>query len=149
MKKEIKILIGLIILSIVGSVGLGIATSSSRITYVAPEAEVPLVTHAQETWIRALEWCESRGNVNAVNPKDKDSTPSYYSWQFKPGTFRSYGEKYGVIEKDLTDEEIMIEIKDWNHQEKIMEYMVNDKGIKWEHEFPDCVKRKVGRPPVN
>ena len=42
--------------------------SVPAIVEVAPEPvdDAPRLTHAQETWIRALEWCESRGNPEAV-----------------------------------------------------------------------------------
>lgn len=147
-KKQIVII--LIVLSIgVTVLGFaGVVSSISRVTYKAEIEPGPLVTHAQDVWINALEWCESRGKESAVNPNDKDNTPSYYSFQFKPGTFRYYGELYGVINKGFTDEEIMELIKDQKLQRKIVEYMVNDKSVVWEQQFPDCVKRKIGKPPV-
>lgn len=106
------------------------------------------VTHAQDTWIRALEWCESNGNPGAVNPKDKDGTPSYYSFQFKPETFRYYGEMYSVIEKELTHEEIMELIRDREIQKTIVEHMVLDKRVNFRQQFPACTK-KLGLPPTN
>lgn len=42
-----------------------------------PVVEMPKLTHQQEVWIYALEFCESRGNTEAINPKDLDGTPSY------------------------------------------------------------------------
>ena len=107
----------------------------------------PLITHAQDVWINALEWCESRGKPSAINPKDKDNTPSYYSFQFKPGTFKDLGEKYGVIEKDLSEKELSELIKEQPLQREIVENMINDKSIVWAKQFPDCVKNKIGQPP--
>lgn len=118
----------------------------SRATYVKAEELQPIITHAQDVWISALEWCESRGKPSAINPKDKDNTPSYYSFQFKPSTFRSYGQLYGVIKKDKTDKEIMELIKEHSLQRKIIENMINDKNVKWKIQFPSCIKQ-LGFPP--
>lgn len=107
----------------------------------------PQITHAQDVWISALEWCESRGKPEAINPNDKDNTPSYYSYQFKPGTFRYRGEKYGVIEKGLPEAELRELMKSQTLQREIVKHMILDKTVKWEYEFPDCVKRKIGFPP--
>lgn len=115
----------------------------SRETYTAPK-----VTHAQDIWISALEWCESRGKLDAINPKDRDGTPSYKSFQWKPTTFEYYGEKYELIVEDDRTEKEIIELMEYGLQRSILENMVNDKKVKWEQEFPDCVKKKVGRPPV-
>lgn len=118
----------------------------TRVNYKAPEIQL---THAQKVWISALEWCESRGKTTAINKKDRDGTPSYYSFQFKPETFRYRGEKYNVLEKGLSDEEIREKLKLQELQQKIVENMVADaKHINWGNEFPVCVKNKIGRPPV-
>ena len=78
---------------------------------------------------------------------DKDGTPSYYSFQFKPGTFRGYGEQYGVIKKGLTQAELMELLKSYELQKEIVGYMILDPGINWLQQFPDCV-RKNGLPPT-
>ena len=108
--------------------------------------EKPTITHAQDVWISSLEWCESKAKPTAINPKDKDGTPSYYSFQFKPYTFKSYGELYGVIEKGLSVEKRAELIKSQPLQRKIVENMVNDKKVVWMQQFPGCVK-KLGYPP--
>lgn len=148
MKSKIKILIGLLVIGLACSLFLGWLESVSRVTYAREEEPKELVTHAQKVWISALEWCESRGRPSAVNKKDKDGTPSYYSFQFKPGTFRYYGEMHGVISSGMTDSELMEKMTDQEVQQLIVEHMVQDqKKIKWEQQFPMCVK-KLGRPPV-
>lgn len=114
---------------------------------ITPVEVPPRFSHQQETWIAALEWCESRANNEAVNWYDKDGTASYYAFQFKPGTLRWFGEKYGVIEKGKTDAEIMELLKVYAVQRAIVEFMVEDPGTRWEQQFPDCV-RKLGRPPT-
>lgn len=129
------------------------ARTATSTTKVSEPEEIklppkPVLTHQQEVWRSALEWCESRGVKEAINPKDKDSTPSYYSWQFKPSTFKNLGILYGVLPKETTNEQIPELLKDYQLQKDIVGFMITDKGTKWEQQFPDCVKRKIGRPPV-
>lgn len=123
-------------------------TIPSTAAYEAKKQE-PKLTHAQETWVSALEWCESRGVEGAINPKDRDGTPSYYSWQWKPSTFRYYGERYGVVATSTTDAELDKLMRDYATERRVIDAMVLDgKHINWQQQFPDCVKRKVGPPPA-
>lgn len=160
MKTKIKILIGLLVISLSWSVAMGFLFGDvTRETYVAAEVEKvevkKTVTHAQEVWINTLEWCESRGKPSAINKIDRDGTPSYGSFQFKPSTFFYYGEKYGVVkwmstgESDEQDQkEMMAMVMDYEYQKAIVQEMVmHSKEIKWSQQFPDCVK-KNGVPPV-
>ena len=99
------------------------------------------LTHQQEVWISALEWCESRGKPEAINPKDRDNTPSYGSFQFKPSTLDYYAKIYGIATTTVMDSDV---------QRRVVEAMVLDgKNINWSQQFPDCVLHKVGRPPLN
>lgn len=116
-------------------------------TAIVEATTTPKLSHRQEVWIGALEWCESRGNNEAVNEVDLDGTASYYAFQFKPGTLRYYGELYGIIEKGKTDGEIMSLLKEYDIQRSIVEDMVLDHGVQWERQFPGCVA-KLGRPPL-
>lgn len=111
----------------------------------APEAlplpvkviEVPSVTHAQLVWSYALEWCESRGNPEAVNPKDNDGTPSYYAFQFKPDTFALFAGLYGVTGA----------FEDYDAQRAVIEQMLlHYDQIDWPRQFPGCI-RKIDMPP--
>lgn len=105
------------------------------------------LTHAQVTWIGALEWCESHARHTAVNKVDRDGTPSYYSFQFKPSTFKYFGETYGVIPKGLNEQGVFEKMQDYEIMRTVVEKMVIDrKNIKWQNQFPDCVKR-LGVPP--
>lgn len=103
-------------------------------------------THEQEVWIYVLEWCESRGKKTVVNAKDRDGTPSYYSFQFKPKTFRHYATKYELLRPNLEDADYMNHLSDYDLMREIVRRMVGDKDVMWEQEFPDCVC-KFGRPP--
>ena len=129
--------------------GFTIILSPFRMTYVKVHADdkVDTVSHAKSIYISSLEWCESRGKYTAINPNDRDNTPSYYSFQWKPGTFKWLGEKYGLIDKGLSDKQVMKVMKDYDIQRKIVERMITDKDIKMKGQFPDCV-RKLGLPPL-
>lgn len=104
------------------------------------------LTHEQDVWLHALEWCESRGIKTAINPKDLDGTPSYYSFQFKPSTFKQYGIRYGLLSRRVSDEEITAKLDDYNLQKQIVTLMINDPRVNWRREFPACV-RQLGSPP--
>lgn len=119
---------------------------AEKIEEIKLEPKYPMLSHPQELWLASLEYCESRGNKNAINKVDLDGTPSYYSFQFKPGTFKSYGEKYGVIGKGKTPDEIMELMKSYDLQKGIVTFMIHDSTVVWKKQFPDCV-RKFGLPP--
>jgi hypothetical protein len=106
----------------------------------------PILTTTQSEWRDDLEMCESGGNSEVINPLDKDGTPSYYAFQFKPGTFRGYGEQYKVIPKGLSTEELMEQLKSRQLQSDIVGYMILDPQVNWFTQFPDCVRR-LGLPP--
>ena len=93
-------------------------------------------TTTREQWLADLIACESQGNPKAINPKDRDGTPSYGLLQFKPSTFEMFSKAYG-IEGELMDPEA---------QKAIVVRMMDDKSVVWENQFPACV-RKLGRPP--
>lgn len=96
----------------------------------------PVLAEDRETWLAALIQCESNGRPEAVNPKDRDGTPSYGLLQFKPSTFEMFSRAYG-IEGELMNPEA---------QTAIVIRMMDDKSVVWENQFPACV-RKLGRPP--
>ena len=100
-----------------------------------------------ETWILALEWCESNGDNTAINEIDLDGTPSYYAFQFKPSTFRYYAETYGIIEKGLPEQDLMNELADYKNTRATVWSMMQDPTVKWENQFPWCVTKYIGRPP--
>lgn len=122
------------------------AIAVASTTPTISEQQGPVLSHQQDVWRSVLEWCESRGNHEAINAVDLDGTPSYYSFQFKPGTFRGYGEQYGVIKKGLTQTELMEALKSYELQKKIVGYMILDPKINWHQQFPACV-RMHGLPP--
>ncbi len=103
------------------------------------EVLVPKLSHAQMVWSYALEYCESRGNKDAINPKDLDGTPSLGAMQFKPSTLVYFADKYNVA--------ISTSTMDYDSQRAVLEQMILHKDeIKWSQQFPWCVK-KLGPPP--
>lgn len=112
-----------------------IATSTVQ---KAPKVVAPkLQTPAREAWLAKLELCESGGRPGAINPKDRDNTPSYGLLQFKPSTFAMFAKAYRI------DGELM----DPDAQRAIVRRMMDDPSIRWSTQFPDCVK-KLGLPPA-
>lgn len=97
----------------------------------------------QEIWLDALEWCESRGVETAVNPRDRDGTPSYGALQFKPSTYAYFAKRYGLASTtDYTNAA---------QQREIVRRMIADPGMSDKElrarQFPDCIQRVVGLPP--
>lgn len=115
---------------------------------VSSGAIFPLnLTHEQETWLAALEWCESSGVPAKINKKDLDGTSSYFSFQFKPSTFKLYGIRYGLFYSDVNDDYVKQKMADYELQKKMVSLMFSDPRVNWKREFPDCVKR-IGLPPI-
>lgn len=108
------------------------------------------LTSRQLLWKAKLELCESGGNPKAVNPNDLDNTPSYYSFQFKPDTFRGYAIQYGLLPNDLEYEDYFNWMADYDLQSEIVTRMIGDKGIPdnvWRYTlFPGCTAIN-GTPP--
>ena len=96
----------------------------------------PTLNHQQKAWLGALEWCESKGKPSAVNPKDRDNTPSYGILQFKPSTLAYFKKQYGITG----------ELMNPDTQEAIVTQMILKGGINWAQQFLDCTK-KLGTPP--
>lgn len=107
---------------------------------VKPEpSKVTPVNYPQKAWLGALEWCESKGNPKAVNPKDRDNTPSYGLLQFKPGTFYGYAKRYGIPVTDYMNPA---------EQEAVVMAMIQHRDeINWYQQFPACTRR-LGLPPA-
>jgi hypothetical protein len=138
---------GIAMLGIVMSISLATAiqavgTKMTTVTYVAvaeAKVEVPKLSHAQEVWKSALEWCESAGNPEAINKEDLDGTPSYGAWQFKPSTLDMFAKKYGIATTTVMDYKV---------QEAVVTQMIlHSKEINWRQQFPWCMK-KIGLPPA-
>lgn len=102
-------------------------------------AATPTLTSEQQAWLGALEWCESRGNPKAINPKDRDNTPSYGLLQFKPSTLTLFAKLYGIA---TTSKGVM----DPATQTAIVTQMIVRGGVDWSAQFPVCSHR-LGLPP--
>lgn len=131
-----------ILISILILLGLSHETSGQAIPPAAtstPASATPSLSYEQKAWLGSLEWCESRGNPEAVNPKDLDNTPSYGLLQFKPGTFDLYSGIYRIATTSYMAPA---------EQEEIVTDMILKGGINWHQQFPACVKL-LGLPPKN
>ncbi len=135
MKKQTLGWILIAVAFILIAVSYRISESVEPAVITAPPADV--LTAPQRVWMNALRWCESNGIDGSINPKDRDSTPSWGRYQFKPGTFTYYQGLYGLPKAELMDGEA---------QERIVEQMIVRGGITWKNEFPECT-RKLGQPP--
>lgn len=124
------------------------------------EPSLPKISHRQEVWRNALEWCESRGNPDAINKIDRDGTSSYGAYQFKPETFWAYGEMYSVVRRPEVREPQVVLLVDGSlgseydalmhrdTQAAIVDQMIlHYDEINWRQQFPDCIKNKIGMPP--
>lgn len=107
-------------------------------------------TEKELVWRYVLEWCESRGNNNAINPNDLDNTPSYGVFQFKPETLKHYLYRYEIISPEILDTFETADFINLSFDREIMYEVLNrmigekDK-INWKKEFPYCVE-KFGKP---
>lgn len=102
--------------------------------------------HRLETYLSALEWCESGGLSTALNAKDKDGTPSYSNYQWKPGTLLAYAKQYGLIPLSDTLAQVPELLKDYDLQRTTVADMSQDPHVNWAQQFPGCTK-KLGYPP--
>lgn len=102
-------------------------------------------TDDPEEWLLALEWCESNETVDAINPVDRDGTASYGLLQFKPDTFYSFAEAYGITVPASTAD--LPAYMDPDTQRAIVRAMMRDPSVDWSWQFPDCVQRHIGKPP--
>lgn len=128
------------------------------VTYQEPEEAIVEIESwtAQEEWLAKLELCESSGNPEAINEVDLDGTASYGLLQFKPSTFWLFAESYGIVHRQHEPDTAYMpdmSIGSWydammapEYQRAIVRRMMSDPGIRWENQFPGCV-RKLGRPP--
>ncbi len=119
-----------------------------------------VLTHAQEVWAYALEWCESGGRLDAINERDLDGTPSYGPLEFKPATILYFGMRYGVIVQQAADAPDLYTLSDgsiggitelvmdYGIQRAVLAEMIRHRdSIDWLQQFPDCVRR-LGPPPA-
>ena len=105
---------------------------------VSVKPPAPTLADRQAAWLAKLVSCESLGDPAAVNPKDRDGTPSYGLLQFKPSTFAMFSRAYGI--GDPSD------YMDPKAQKAIVLRMMRDRTVDWHQQFPVCVQR-YGLPP--
>lgn len=139
MKKRTKLAL------LAGAVVLLLALSITKVagktkvgTIVIEVEKKDILSYQQRAWLGALTWCESGGKPGAINPNDRDNTPSYGILQFKPSTFTGYAKLYGIdASKGYMDADTQL---------AIVEQMIVRGDVKWSQQFPACTK-KLGTPP--
>ena len=147
MKLLRKLGISIILLSIIAAIlFLFLPRTVLGIRVQADSKEEQLI-HQQDVWIYALEWCESRGKYDALNPKDLDGTPSYSNFQWKPSTLLHFAKKYHLILDTVTLKSVPDLLENYELQREILRQMIQDDSVVWTKQFPDCVKYKIGYPP--
>ncbi len=104
-----------------------------HVTYT-PE---PHLSPSQVIWLAQLMQCESGIKRGAVNPNDKDGTPSFGILQFKPETFAWASQMYNAGTTDHMNAEAQVEI---------VSQWILDRSVDFSQQFPACVDR-LGLPP--
>lgn len=139
--KNKHILVALTVGLVLGAAGARLLIGHpAKAVAATPTVGLVSLSHQQTAWLGALEWCESRGNPKAINPKDRDNTPSYGILQFKPSTFSLFATLYGL--SSTTD------YMDPDAQEAIVKQMILQGGIRWNYQFPACTAM-IGTPPLS
>ncbi len=134
--RKLFIFIGIIIILLIASI---IIDRPYTYTIIRDDIIQTDLERRQDIWLSALIWCESRGFALAINPKDRDGTPSYGILQFKPETFDLYVKRYDIQDK--------MELMNPESQIRVVRNMIGDPRVQFQNEFPDCVK-KIGYPPL-
>jgi len=139
-KKQKRVLLGIALIIALMAVSMMFRAETISYTAQIVEAEEPKPTlsHAQEVWKNALEWCESNGNQKAINPNDLDGTASWGGYQFKPSTLDYFAGKYGIATTTVMDYEVQNAV--------VTQMILHRNDINWHQQFPWCVK-KLGIPP--
>ena len=114
------------------------------IQYVEPQTVDQLIGALQNSRVRRilkdLVPCESGGNPDAINPMDRDGTPSLGLVQFKPSTLYEEGRRYKIF-ADIEPNEIQNIIFDPSIQIAVVSRMIEERGTQrsfWLQQFPGC-----------
>lgn len=98
-------------------------------------------TEKTKTVLKELISCESGGRENALNPNDKDNTPSYGLLQFKPSTLLWAIRTYN-LRPNIEDDEVMNLMFSGQLQVDAFLAMYGDGKPEswWKSQFPACSK---------
>lgn len=75
--------------------------------------------------MEVLAQCES-GNRDDIVIVDTNGYRSYGKWQFQLATFRQYAEKYGLVEKGLSNDELRVHVLNGDLQAKVVYRMLTE-----------------------
>lgn len=134
-----------------------VATTTEPVVEVEPERPIPescmrfqagsamLLTEEQCKWMYQLALCESGDNPIAVNQMDRDGTPSYGLFQFKPPTLILFSQWLTI---HIDQSNVMSAIYDRSVQEAaVAEMLLHYDQVNWRQQFPDCINKYIGMPP--
>jgi hypothetical protein len=145
----------------VGIVFLGFAepTPSKAVTAVnaMSESTTPTVTStakvtsplnveeasALDIWLEKLAQKESEGRER-IKILDTNGKYSYGCLQFQEWTFKSYGQKYGVLKDPSSWEN---KIYDCNVQKQLAKKMIQNEYVLWQSWYTSVMVRNLGLPP--
>ena len=119
-----------------------IITAPQSVSEVKVEYTVTETRHSKQDFIDFLIQCESGGNDKAINPRDRDGSPSWGLLQFKPDTLYKYVKRYSIL-PSIESQEIMNVIFDGELQVRVLKEMLEDPAVDWYREFPDCYRRWI------
>jgi len=98
-----------------------------------------------DKYLDTLAMCESGNNPNAINPVDRDGTPSLGRYQFKVGTFNYFSQVFKIATTSIFN---------GDEQRIIVRKMAQTlTKAQWARQFPDCTLNKslkyyAGYPPT-
>lgn len=142
---ESKLCRGALFLFVLGITGAAswVFLGSTALADPLPEAKyiMPL-PEALNAKIELLAACESSGNPTALNPKDRDGTPSHGKYQFKIDTWKRYNRKYNLFPwRGWSEEQWYATMYDGYYQDLIVRAMFQDPAVNLHTEFPDCSRK--------
>lgn len=136
----------------VGTVFSGLLYTNSNATTVA-NSYVENTDHTVQAyilspldlWLNRLVRVESGGKAK-IKVLDVNDKFSYGCLQFQMYTFKTYGQKYGLIPTDIQSEELEQSIYDCRLQKRIARAMILDNSSNWKHWY-NSVVNSTGHPP--
>jgi hypothetical protein len=100
-------------------------------------------TSPLDLWLEKLVMKESQGR-DRIKILDVNGKYSYGCLQFQEGTFRNFGQKYGLVAAGVNLESV---IYDCNLQKAIAKNMIQDDYFLWQSWYTSVIVRDLGLPP--
>lgn len=114
------------------------ADTIAKLSSLKVQAATPL-----DIWLERLAETESQGR-DRIKILDVNDKYSYGCLQFQEGTFRKYGERYGLVSPNTRLEDV---IYNCNLQKEIAKKMIGENYAMWQSWYTSVIVRDVGLPP--